>query len=251
MTMKPGFWLPLIVLLLLATGARAQTAAEAALTARGEAVLRTFQNSVQTYTAQFSQAVYDDTGALKRDGRATGSVVIGRPGKFVWKYLEPYEQHLIADGSNLWSWDVDLDQISVRAQREALGQSPAQVLSGTIDALEAFDYQGALEQDGALVVQLAGRDQQSDFRVMRLAFRDEVLVGMRIGDSLGQTTDIQFTDVQINTQIAPDTFEFVPPDGVDVVGTPISETGIAPPDTMPATAEPRDTAVQAIVSGQG
>ncbi|MEO0576201.1 MAG: outer membrane lipoprotein chaperone LolA [Pseudomonadota bacterium] len=196
--------------------------AEDALRERGAQTLREFQNNVRTYAADFSQASYDADGGLKE--QSSGVAIIKRPGKFAWIYRDPYENHLIADGTNLWSWDLDLDSVNVREQKGALGQSPAQILSGNTDALEAFDYHGASEQDGVLVVQLASRSQESDFRVMRLAFNAGVLVAMRIGDNLGQTTDIQFTDVRMNTEIDESVFDFVIPEGADVVGTPIRDS---------------------------
>ena len=43
---------------------------------------------------------------------SSGTLDIARPGRFRWSYYDPYQQFLIADGLNLWSYDVDLEQVS-------------------------------------------------------------------------------------------------------------------------------------------
>ena len=40
---------------------------------------------------------------------------------------------------------------------------------------------------------------------------------MELVDSFGQTTSIQFSDVRKNTSLSDDFFEFVVPEGVDVI----------------------------------
>ena len=126
---------------------------------------------------------------------------------------------IIADGVNLWLYDVDLDQVTVKPQREALGRSPAEILGGDADALAAFDYQGAFERGDMLWVQLQPRDNDTDFEGIRLGFAGERLAGMELADSLGQITRIDFSRVALDAPIPDATFRFEPPDGVDVIGT--------------------------------
>ena len=177
--------------------AAADTIDSAQPDAQGAQALADFEAQVETLQGRFEQTVTDADGRIKE--RSTGYLKLYRPGRFLWVYETPYEQRIVADGENLWLYDIDLDQVSVRSQRDALGRSPAEILSGSADALAAFDYQGSFVQDGILWAQLAATDAGSDFRAIRLGFVDGTLSGMELGDSV---------------------FEFVPPDGVDVIGTP-------------------------------
>jgi outer membrane lipoprotein carrier protein len=45
---------------------------------------------------------------------------------------------------------------------------------------------------------------------------------MMFGDNLGQTTLIALFDLSLNESIDEQRFSFTPPDGVDVVGQPLS-----------------------------
>lgn len=191
--------------------------AAAAIDSRGRLLLTSFTDDVTTVSADFRQTLYDRDGNVKEV--STGFTRIARPERFLWVYSEPYEQRIIADGVNLWLYDVDLDQVTVKPQREALGRSPAEILGGDAGALAAFAYQGAFERDDILWVQLQPRDNDTDFEGVRLGFEGERLAGMELADSLGQITRIDFSRVALDAPIPDATFRFEPPDGVDVIGT--------------------------------
>lgn len=211
--------------------------------ARGKALLAAFSDRVETVAGTFSQVVTGSDGRVKE--RAEGRFAIARPGRFEWVYATPYEQRIVADGTNLWLHDVDLEQVSVRAQDAALGSSPAGILGGGADALEAFEYQGAFEDGALLWVQLAALDTDSDFRAVRIGFEADtgVIAAMELGDSLSQRTLIEFTDVVLDAPVDASRFEFTPPPGADVTGTP---AGMAPVGGAPAPEAP-----VAIVPGLG
>ena len=152
--------------------------------------------------------------------RTTGTLEISRPGKFRWSYVEPYEQWLIADGLNIWSYDVDLAQVTVKPQSDALANTPALLLSGSANALDQFDYEGSYDETVTTWVKLAPRNTDSGFLRMELGFIDDTLNRMVFFDNLEQTTLVEFRDVAVNGQIDPARFEFLVPDGVDVVGMP-------------------------------
>ncbi len=40
--------------------------------------------------------------------------MFARPGKFIWTYQKPYEQVLQADGDQLYIYDKDLNQVTVK-----------------------------------------------------------------------------------------------------------------------------------------
>ncbi|MEM8547490.1 MAG: outer membrane lipoprotein chaperone LolA [Pseudomonadota bacterium] len=189
------------------------------LAGEGQTALTRFTESVTTYEAQFTQVDYTATGDVRQ--RQAGSVVVQRPGQFRWIYATPFEQQLIADGTNLWSYDVDLDSVSVRGQEETLARSPADILAGTVDALTYFDFQGAFERDEVLWVQLGSRDSEADFTALRLGFREDVLVGMELANRLQQRTEIVFREVRTNQPVDASLFEFLPPVGIDVEGVPL------------------------------
>ena len=100
-----------------------------------------FVNDVVTFQGSFEQSLIDADGQVIEN--TTGMLEIQRPGQFRWSYIEPYEQWLVADGVNIWSYDVDLAQVTVKPQSVALANTPALLLSGSEGALDQFEYQGS------------------------------------------------------------------------------------------------------------
>jgi len=69
-------------------------------------------------------------------------------------------------------------------------------------------------------VRLVPLDEDSGFRHVELGFSGEQLSRIVFRDNLEQTTVVSLAEVVVNNTIAPETFEFVAPADVDVVGTP-------------------------------
>ncbi len=184
----------------------------------GEALVNAFVNDVITFAADFEQSLIDPDGMMLE--KTSGTLEIQRPGRFRWVYQEPYEQWLVADGANIWSYDVDLEQVTVKAQAEALANTPALLLGGSGEAMDQFEHGGSFDDAGFTWVRLLPIDTESGFRRVELGFDSGRLSRMVFLDNLEQTTVVVLNNVVVNEPIDASSFEFVPPDGVDVVGKP-------------------------------
>jgi outer membrane lipoprotein carrier protein len=187
------------------------------IAAEAGAQLRTFLAETRTLEAQFVQERVGEQGAAPE--RATGQLRLARPGRFRWDYETPYAQLILADGERLWIYDPDLEQATVRPQADALGHSPARLLSGGLDLDAHFsvvELPGRSEGLDWVEVSPVGRDEE--FTRVRFGFAGERLGAMVMSDNLGFTTNIKFNDLKINNQIDSSYFAFQPPPGVDVLG---------------------------------
>ena len=203
-----------LVFLLGGTAAIAEAPAEDA----GRRLVDEFVNNVVTFEASFEQRLIDADGQVIEN--TTGMLEIRRPGQFRWSYVEPYEQWLVADGINIWSYDVDLAQVTVKPQAEALANTPALLLSGADGALDQFEYQGSYVENETTWVRLVPKNTESGFERVELGFTAETLTRMVFFDNLEQTTLVQLYEVAVNDMIDPARFEFKVPEDVDVVGVP-------------------------------
>ena len=205
---------------LLAASLSAASAASAEPTeVNGEQLIENFVQSVQTMRGRFEQSLVDANDAMVES--ANGTFEIRRPGQLRWFYEQPYEQLLVADGLNVWSYDVDLDQVTVKPQAEVLSSTPALLLGGSHDVLEDFTYDGSFEDRGTEWVRLLPSDPDSNFESVELGFNDGTLTRMIFSDNLDQTTLVAMHDVVLNEPLGAERFRFVPPEGVDVVGKPL------------------------------
>ena len=97
--------------------------------------LESFMKGTQTGRADFSQTVTSPPkdGQTARTKTSSGSFEFQRPGRFKFVYKKPFEQTIVADGQTLWLYDVDLNQVTQRAQSQALGSTPAALLASAPD----------------------------------------------------------------------------------------------------------------------
>ena len=185
----------------------------------GQQLINDFVNDVQTISGRFEQQLIDADDIVV--DKSSGTIEIQKPGRFRWTYLEPYEQILVADGLNIWSYDVDLEQVTVKAQAEVLASTPALLLGGSQDVLDDFDYAGSFSERQIVWVRLRPKTTENGFTKVELGFDEGKLDRMIFSDNLGQTTLIALFDVTLNEPIDEHRFSFLPPEDVDVVGQPL------------------------------
>ncbi len=177
--------------------------------------LKVFLTQTQTVKARFAQMVLDKN--LKPLQQAQGVMQLSRPGKFRWDYQKPYEQVIVGDGSKLWIYDKDLNQVTVRKLDRALGASPAALLAGSNDLERDFKLSNLGMEKGLDWLEALPKSRESVFERVRMGFGKSGLEAMELRDQFGQTTVITFADVERNPRIAADVFRFTPPQGADVI----------------------------------
>jgi outer membrane lipoprotein carrier protein len=179
---------------------------------------------LKTLRAEFEQTVTDGKG--REVQKAQGTLIIVRPGRFRWE-LTPQgpgssntPQLMVADGKNLWFYDRDLEQVSVKPATTALTATPAGLLSGDGNIRELFTVAPAGKKDGFDWVLVTPKGSDADFREARLAFGESQLKRMVLKDKLGQTVRLDFFTSERNPPVAEAEVKFTPPAGADVIGTP-------------------------------
>ncbi len=192
-----------------------------------------YLNGLNGLTAAFTQTVTNGEGAQTEAG--AGRLTVQRPGKFRWEYTpsdaggaadpgtgnEPRGQLLVADGRNLWFYDKELAQVTVKPVERALSATPIVLLSGSNAQLHAsFDISAGPYHDSLDWVEVTPRAAESDFSHAELGFKGDKLMRMIVKDRLGQTVQLDFQRSERNPHIDAAALRFQPPAGVDVIGTP-------------------------------
>ena len=173
---------------------------------------------LETLEAEFRQQVQDPEQGVMQE--ASGQVWIARPGRFRWHYLKPYEQELVSDGRNVWTYDSDLEQATVKSAAEVLSDTPAMLLSGGQSVAEVFRIEALAEEGGMDWFRLLPLAQDGTVEEIHLGFQGEELRIMQVTDLFGNRTWLEFFQVRRNQAIDTGLFDFSPPAGTDVIGTP-------------------------------
>lgn len=181
-------------------------------------LLDRYFDGLQTLSAAFEQTLYDAQGSVTQT--AQGRLSIQRPGRFRWDYDSPYRQLVLGDGQRIWTFDADLEQATVRPQDDALAGTPALLLSADQPPRSLFVIKPLPMRDDETWYELSPLAQDTQFNQLRLGFNGDSLVAMELIDGFDQLTVFRFSDGKRNGPVAAGLFKFVPPPGVDIIGTP-------------------------------
>ena len=192
--------------------------------------LELFIRTASSGRADFTQTVTSPPreGQAARTRTSSGTFEFVRPSRFRFNYRKPFEQTIVADGQTLWLYDVDLNQVTARAQSTALGSTPAALIAAApnLQALRAdFNLANAPERDGLQWVSATPKARDSQLQSVRVGLREvdkggaktAELAALEIVDSFGQRSVLSFSHVQVNPALPAETFRFKPPAGADVI----------------------------------
>lgn len=178
--------------------------------------LKTFIQETRTVRANFSQTLYDRNARTLQE--SNGTLQFERPEKFRWTYEKPYEQLIVGDGTQVWFYDHDLNQVTVRQFNIAIGSSPAALLAGSSAIEDNFVLTELGLQNQIEWLEAIPKSKESVFEFIQMGFSPEgTLKIMALRDNFGQTTLLTFSDLDKNPKFPADLFKFIPPENADVI----------------------------------
>lgn len=182
--------------------------------ADARAALDRFLQGLDTYSAEFTQTLTDETGFLLQE--AGGRFSLGLPDRLRWELDAPFEQRIVADGEYLWIHDPELRQATVRPVETALEATPLALLTQPHRLDEHFAVDDEEVAEGWRLV-LLPRASDADFTRLEVDLGpDDDLRGLAFMDVFGQRTEIRLQETRRNPVLAPGEFQFAPPPDTDV-----------------------------------
>jgi len=176
--------------------------------------LQRFVQGTASGESDFTQTVTPPDGAPPK--QSAGHFAFERPNHFRFEYRTPYEQLIVGDGTDIWVYDPDLAQATVRKIGDTLDATPAALLAGqSLD--KNFDLKDDGSADGLAWVRATPKAKEGTIRWMRAGFEGDTLKAIEIGDSFGQRSMMRLEALKTGSPLPASTFEFKAPQGVDVV----------------------------------
>lgn len=180
--------------------------------------LSQFLRSTKTGKADFQQTVSTVKQGATKTKNSSGSFAFARPNRFRFDYEKPFNQQIIADGKTLWLYDKDLKQVTSQSQDKALANTPAAIIAtaSEVKSLERiFTITDAGEADGMVWVDAKPKAPDSQYKSIRIGFKDGILAVLNILDQFDQKSTVRFSNMSVNGAVP--SFNFKPPEGVDVI----------------------------------
>jgi chaperone LolA len=178
-------------------------------------IVQNFIEATSNYQAEFTQTLTNNAGEILEE--EAGQLWLQRPGQFRWEYRVPWERQIVANQTEIWLYDAELEQVTVRSAEGALLESPAALLVGDMSALDDYRFSGTVTGAGTVMVNLEPLTGHGDFESIGLGFADAELVSLELHDRFEQHTLIYFRGIVKNAVLSPALFNFELPDGADVI----------------------------------
>jgi len=169
-----------------------------------------------SFEGDFSQKSFDQNGQALQ--QLQGNMKLKKPDHFYWQSEDPNPQQLISNGITIWHYDADLEQVVIQEYSKQAKQAPILVILKDSQSLKAsFTWVSKKTSKGVTVYSLQAIDKQSALKKVDIGFSEGLLKRLEFVDSLQQKTHIEFSNMQINRNIEASLFEFILPEGIDVL----------------------------------
>jgi len=176
--------------------------------------LQYFLTDLRSLEAKFVQILINENGDELE--RTEGVLYLQTPDSFFWHYQKPYAQKIISNGSKLWIFDEDLEQVTVKNIDNKIEQTPAGIILGNHSIKEHFVQISIGVIDGYDWIELTPRDLDAQYKNIKIGFNNNNLGMMIIIDNLEQITRIDFSDSKKNIKLSSEIFNFNVPDNIDI-----------------------------------
>ena len=185
--------------------------------AKARKQLNHFFTQVTSLKGSFTQQVFSKKGKVIQN--TSGLLYLYRPGKFRWIYKTPDPQVIVGDGKNIWLYDEDLEQVTIKPMTKSMSGTPIAILTRKQSPDSQFVVQEITTHVGGFNwFRLTPRRKSNDFTLLEIGLDNNGSIRqMNMFDKLGQKTIVRL-NTKSNVPISGNMFTFKPPAGVDVIG---------------------------------
>ena len=173
--------------------------------------------------ADFSQLARNKS--LGQDVKAEGTVYLKKGGKMRWEYKSPSPQQIVSDGTYLWVYTPELNQVNKGDAPKALAGPAGSFLQGLGKVREEFSVRflnpaNKTDASGRPVLDLTPKKPTPLLTrlVLTLDPKENYIVRQAVlYDQLQNTVTMSFNRVLVNSGLSDTLFAFTPPKGTAVV----------------------------------
>ena len=172
--------------------------------------------------ADFSQVA--NNKSLGQDIKAEGTVYLKKGGKMRWDYKSPAPQQIVSDGTSLWVYTPELNQVNKGNAPKALAGPAGSFLAGLGRVRDEFTVRflnpaSKVDAAGRFVLDLTPKAPTPLLTRLVLAIdpKDYIVRQAVLYDQLQNTVTMNFTKVAANAALPDSLFTFTPPPGAAVV----------------------------------
>lgn len=169
--------------------------------------------SLKSFKAQFSQKVTDKQGQAVMQGE--GTIALQQPMMIRWQQTNPDDTLFVSNGDKTYYFDSFAEQVTIMQTSSLIDSTPFVLLTSK-DPAQWEKYSVLATNSGFSVTPNKGVESQVEQLDITFAGNEQGLAKLVVTDNSGQLSSFTFNDAQVNTPLDKSTFEFTPPEGVEI-----------------------------------
>ncbi len=185
--------------------------------------LESLLSEISTLSADVVQLIVESDGGILEESEI--QMFLKKPDGFYWETLSPFPELIVTNGSKLWNYQPDLEQVVIEDWDSSRSELAARLLSGeTGNLAEEYRIESVTEQDSEhQEFELTPRAADSVYQLISINFMRKELESIYLNSRNGQQTVWRFENVVRNQAIADAQFEFLPPDNIEIIENSYSQ----------------------------
>ncbi|WP_350594954.1 MULTISPECIES: outer membrane lipoprotein chaperone LolA [unclassified Pseudoalteromonas] len=169
--------------------------------------------TLKSFKAQFSQKVTDKQGQAVMQGE--GTIALQQPMMIRWQQTNPDDTLFVSNGDKTYYFDSFAEQVTIMQTSSLIDSTPFVLLTSK-DPAQWEKYSVLATNSGFSVTPNKGVESQVEQLDITFAGNEQGLAKLVVTDNSGQLSSFTFNNAQVNTLLDKSTFEFTPPEGVEI-----------------------------------
>ncbi len=175
------------------------------------------RKDLTSLAAEFEQYEIDANNNFSE--KSTGKLWLNAPNQFKWQYQKPLTQLIIASGKQVWIYDEDLEQVTIKQQYSQ--QNPIYVLLNKKQTEKHYTISLEEKKEDSIEetqwVKMIPKKPSDDVKVVWLGIDDNNLTTLKLQNQFNNLVVFNFEKIIRNPELTDDFFTFEIPKGTDVI----------------------------------
>lgn len=207
----------MLIVFMLLCASTGITFAQSALGSSALERLDTLLGNIETLAADVVQLIVESDGGVLEESEI--QMLLKKPDGFYWETLTPFPELIVTDGSTLWNYQPDLEQVVIEDWDSSRSELAAQLLSGNIESLDGdYTIENVTSSESEhQEFELTPRSADNVYQLISINFMRDELESIYLNSKNGQQTVWRFENVIRNRAISDAQFQFVPPENIEII----------------------------------
>jgi len=213
-----GIWMAFV---LSVVAVRPAHAVDPKTTEEAVAALESFYASVQSMEATFLQITRSPT--MGTEEQQQGRLVVKRPKMMRWDFTKPDKRLFLTDGKQMWIHSPEENQVIHYRDITGAQSGGVDVLLSEMDKIDesfnvALDTTGKASSESYFALLLTPKTE-APFKSIFLEVHKQKLTLKRVlvVDTFDNETELRFSSVKVNGNVADSLFQFDIPEGAELI----------------------------------